>query len=216
MRILILVQGCDDSPYDDLMKTQMETWDSIDNPNTLTVYFIADSKASFSYFKGSKLYLACSEAYNMMHYRQKLALDIICEDDKVGQWDYIFRTNASSYVNKTELLEFAKSLPKEKCYCGIDGGSYASGAGVFLSRDVVDIIRANTDDSPTAYEDAFMGAIIGRAGVKITQGAKRFDIDHNNYNNIPKAYHYRCKSDTTDRSKDITAFKKIFEKYPNN
>ena len=119
-------------------------------------------------------------------------------------------------MNKNLLVEFAKTLPKEKCYCGINGGSYASGAGMFMSADVVDIVRTKTGIEPTAYEDAYIGAILGQNGITITPGAQRFEIDHNNYNNIPKCYHYRCKSNTEDRSKDINAFNKIFEKFPYN
>ena len=67
----------------------------------------------------------------MMHWKFLLTLREVINEE----WDYIFRTNTSSYVSKNRLIEFSKNLPKEKCYCGIDGGGFASGAGFFLSKD---------------------------------------------------------------------------------
>jgi len=206
--ILILVQACEDAPYGEMMKAQMNTWDKIAHPETETVYYISGEETKFV---GKKLYCQCSEAYNMMHWRNKIAMDIVCLEFK---FDYIFRTNASSYVNKKLLVEFSKTLPKEKCYCGIDGGNYASGAGVFMSPDVVDIVRKNTDTSPNAYEDAYMGAILGRNGITVTPGAKRCDVQA--VPDLPNCYHYRCKPDNGDRTKDIEAFYAIYNQYPNN
>lgn len=207
--IVILVQACDDAPYGEMMKAQMKTWDSIQNEDTKTIYYLSGD--SFTHFKGKKLYCQCSPDYNMMHWRNKIALDIVSLEYK---YDYIFRTNASSYVNKKLLVDFAKSLPKEKCYCGIDGGSYASGAGVFMSPDVVDIVRKKTGIEPTAYEDAYIGSILGQNGIKITEGAKRCDVQASA--DLPNCYHYRCKPDSGDRTKDIEAFYAIYNQYPNN
>jgi hypothetical protein len=213
--ILILVQSCDDAPYGEMMKAQMNTWDKIEHPETKTLYYLSEENAYDDYncYIGNKIYMLGSEAYDMMHWRQKLAFDHIKD---IGiNFDYLFRTNASSYVNKKLLVEFSKSLPKEKCYCGIDGGGYASGAGVFLSPDVVEILRTQTDESPTAYEDAYMGAILGRNGITVTPGAKRCDIS-SAQPNIPNCYHYRCKPDNGDRTKDIEAMYAIYNQYPNN
>lgn len=211
--ILILVQACDDAPYGEMMKAQMNTWDRIDHPECLTIYYLGNESSFTGESKstGKKLFLDCSEAYNMMHWRQKLALDYI---DVFYKFDYIFRTNASSYVNKKLLVEFAKSLPKEKCYCGIDGGGYASGAGVFLSPDVVEILRTQTDESPTAYEDAYMGSVLGRNGITVTPGAKRCDVQAGP--DLPNCYHYRCKPDDNNRQKDIDTMYAIYNQYPNN
>lgn len=207
MKILILVQGCDAPPYDKIQQSQMDTWDSIKVPGVETIYYISDESLPKGDFRidGDKLYVPCSEAYNMMHWRYKLALDVVALKD----WDYIFRTNTSSYVDKKMLLDFAKDLPKEKVYCGIKGGdNMASGCGVFLSRDVVNIFIDNFDDHPTPAEDCLMGTWCERKGVPVTEGARRHDYYFHS-GELPKLYHYRCKSDTEDRDKDIVAFKAI-------
>jgi len=204
--ILILVQACDIPPYDALMAAQKDTWDKIEHPETKTIYYISSDKTEKTHFKDNVLYTKCPSGYPMLHWSMKIACDEIWD----MEWDYVFRTNASSYIDKTLLVEFAKTLPKEGCYCGIDGGSYASGAGVFMSRDVIKILKDKLDDSPSDFEDAYMGIILGRNGVKLTPGARRVIVDHTNYSNIPHCYHYRCKSDNGDRTKDINAFYAIY------
>jgi hypothetical protein len=97
----------------------------------------------------------------------------------------------------------------EKCYCGIDGGGFASGCGVLISRDVAKIFKDQFDSYPTDSEDCLMGTYATRNGIEITKGAKRFDYYFADHSNIPNIYHYRCKSDTTDRTKDIQAFYNI-------
>ena len=76
MRILILVQTCDDAPYLEMTKAQMETWDSIEHPDCRTVYYISSKNGPFDHYtdKGKKLYLDCSEDYNMMHWRNNVRL----------------------------------------------------------------------------------------------------------------------------------------------
>jgi hypothetical protein len=202
MKILILVQACDDQPYSDLQKAQESTWNSINVKGVKTLYFLGGKETKL---RGNKLYVECSEAYNMMHWRCKLALDYTW----TMKWDYIFRTNASSYVDKNLLLEFAHTLNKENVYCGINGGGFASGSGFFLSRDAAWILRNELTDQPHGAEDVAIGETLNRNYIKVTPGAQRFDY-YPIKPSIPKVYHYRCKSDTMDRDKDIEAFNKIF------
>ena len=62
-------------------------------------------------------------------------------------FDYVFRTNSSSYVDRAALLRWVHGLPRSKCYAGSvhewEGISVVSGSGVLLSRDLV---RACVDD----------------------------------------------------------------------
>ncbi len=225
MKILILVQGCDDEPFKRLNHVQRLTWDKEEHPNVTTLFYLSDSKLPKDsvalHAKSKSLYVDGSEAYNMMHWRMKRTLDAVWDQD----WDFIFRTNSSSYINKNLLYEWALTQPLEKTYCGIDGGGFASGCGVLISRDLIDIIRKNIDEYPTDSEDCCMGSILSKRGYGVTKGAERFDVYFNAKHNIkhfsisgfPITYHYRCKSDTPDREKDVAAFIQIhkeFETWP--
>jgi hypothetical protein len=202
MKILILVQASDLPPYDKLQKGQRETWDSIEVEGVRTVYYLSGDNG----FVDDKLYLNYPDGYPMLHWKFKEAVDFVWDWD----WDIMFRTNASSYVDKELLVEKAKTLPTERLYCGKDGGSFASGCGFFISRDCLDILRKQLDEGATPYEDAIIGSVLGKNGITLTPGAERCDITHYNWD-IPDTYHYRCKSDNGDRDKDLIAFRKIYE-----
>jgi len=231
MKIIILVLGCEDYPYKAIQDGQMNTWDSVQVDNVDTYFYMGNDKhegetelvvqtivspfKEKSVTKHKKLFVPCSEDYNMMHWRYKLALDYIWNED----WDFIFRTNTSSYVDKQKLFDFANTMMTEKCYCGVDGGGYASGCGVLISRDVAKIFKDQFDSHPTDSDDCLMGTYATKNGIEVTKGAVRFDYYFNVFfngnerdnhcTNIPNIYHYRCKSDTIDRTKDIQAFHDI-------
>jgi hypothetical protein len=186
MKILIMVLSCVKPPYDALHAAQLNTWDSIDVKGVDTLYYWCDE-------------------YNMMHIPFREALK---ERVNLFDYDFIFRTNASSYVNKKALLLKAESLLKEKCYCGINGGGHASGSGVFISKDLFQYIIDGLKDEKHGAEDVYIGQVLKGHGIDVTPGAQRFDLTHKN-DILSTHYHYRCKSDTEDRSKDIIGFNKI-------
>jgi hypothetical protein len=208
-KVLILVQACDDAPYFDMQEAQQQTWDRMDVPGTETFYYYGNNKHNgLHVLDGKKLYCPCSEAYDMMHYRHKLAVEYLFSRD----WDFIFRTNASSYVHKEKLLQFAQTLPLTNCFVS-KGEKVMSGCGFFLSRDLVKIANDLIDDHPTPSEDMYIASVLNRAGYDLIEGGDRVDFNHHEEKPERECYHYRCKSDTEDRTKDIKAFEKLFRQF---
>jgi len=210
MKILILVLSSQNDIYPELRKTQQQTWDSVQVEGVETIYYIGGyGGIGLERINDSsqELHLPCSDGYNMMHYKFKQALLNI----DYSNFDFVFKTNASSYINKKLLLEFAETLQKEKCNCGIDGG-FASGCGVFFSPDCLDILKDIIDDHPVASEDSLMSSYLRKHDIGVTAGAKRIDITHSqNWCEVNNScYHYRVKHDY-DRQNDIMIMKKIFE-----
>lgn len=204
MRILILVQATKQEPWHSIIEAQKRTWDSIEEDGVDTLYYYSGD--TFDQV-GKDLYVRCPHEANMNNYRFKLALDWIFDSNCA--YDYIFRTNASSYVDKKRLKSFLKDKPRTNFYCGIDGGGFASGCGFALSTDLINILRT-IDDYPTESEDCLIGVYLERAGIKVTAGAQRFDYYFTG-GEVPLTYHYRCKSNDSDRSKDIKAFEHLFK-----
>jgi len=200
--------------YPELRKVQQETWDSMQVEGVETIYYIGGgTKAEFNRINDSsqELILECSDDYNVMHWKFKQALLHIDYSD----FDFIFKTNASSYINKELLLEFAETLPKIGCNCGIgNGGDFASGCGVFFSKDCLEILKDIIDELPVYSEDHLMSSYLSRHGIGVTDGAKRVDIDHTmNYCGVnTPCYHYRVKNQV-DRQNDLMLMKKLFEIY---
>lgn len=204
MKILILVLSCLDEPFDEVMNCQLETWDSIFVDGVKTIYYYGGGsgfKEINSYTRGFGANV--SEDYDMMHWKFLLTLREVINEE----WDYIFRTNTSSYVSKNRLIEFSKNLPKEKCYCGIDGGGFASGAGFFLSKDCANICLNEIKEERVPYEDVYIGDLLKKNGIEVTPGARRFDFYFSNTNDINynSDYHFRCKRYTTSKDEYINA-----------
>lgn len=206
-KIVILVLSCLEEPYYSIMKKQQETWDSIDIENIKTIYYYGGSSGFKQVGKKSFEYGAnCSDIYKMMHWKFILTLKEIINEE----WDYIFRTNTSSYIDKKRLLKFSENLPTEKCYCGINGGGFASGTGIFLSRDCVEIAINEFINHEIDCEDVYLGEILYKHNISVTPGAQRINFFEGGDIKKP-CYHYRCKSTNEDREYDIRAMDWLFK-----
>ena len=227
-KVLILVMS---SPkieiYDSMMKKQKETWDSIEVENVNTLFFYGDETAKTSYTIGKDLVVNTNDTTLNMPYKIKMVYDFVYD----MEWDYIFRTNASSYVDKKKLLNKAQTLPITQCYCGmkvvVGNVMFSSGAGTFYSRDCIDILRNTINDDyrmKSELDDVVEGTILNKANIKVTSGAFRSDYTHNDFDNFIKSiefndinpYHYRCRSlcevgvICDERKKEPIAFEKLF------
>lgn len=217
-KILILVMSSPSiEPYGELIKKQKETWDSVFVENVKTIFYYANPEISSPVLHGTNLSINIEENILNNTIKFKKSLQYVINMD----WDFIFRTNASSYIDKRRLLNYCQTLPIKGCYCGIDGGRFASGSGCFISRDLVECLINNISDNiQHIYEDAFTGDVIERfCGYGVRGGATRIEYNHSEKKKgLEKIlftevfpYHYRCKSLDGDRKKDLEAMDTIFK-----
>lgn len=200
MRILISVLTyLDNGIYSKFYEVQNETWDSIDIEGVETFYYIGGGeKKEIS----GKLVIndlpetIPNEGYKFINFLTQTINE---------EYDYIFHTNSSSYVDKKLLYEWLTDKPREKFYSGVKGNylgnSFASGCGFTLSKDVVKMLLENQNDWEHGYaDDATLGILLGKLGLTIYE-APRFDvIDYSG--DIPNNFfHYRCK--TNNRELDV-------------
>ena len=204
MRILILVLSYTKHPYNGMMQAQQETWDSNSKNVSVIYYHGVGNETKLGINDRAKFFIqtGCSDDYYMMHWKLKLALDKI-KGTQLDNYDFIFRTNSSSYINKERLLKHAETLPKERCYSGWSLGEKeaVSGAGIWLSPDMVDILREELPPGENIEEDILIGRILhGKHGIEILDDKTRFDVT--NVAEVPlDRYHYRFR--TPDRLQDI-------------
>lgn len=210
MRILILVLSYTELPWGGLMQSQWDTWGGTGN-NVDVVYYtgkglirsvdgrIKGEPANMQFYDDFEI--PVSDSYYEMHWKFKKALDHIANKP----YDFIFRTNSSSYINKKRLLKHAESLPKEKCFSGWSLGEKeaVSGAGIWLSPDMVKILREEIPPGENIEEDILIGRILhGKYGIEILDDKSRFDVTEENVEYAPlEAMHYRFK--TGNRLQDI-------------
>lgn len=205
MKILIMVLSFNEPPFSGFMQAQKDTWDKVQHRDVDVLYYHGGNITEMSYWK---LTVACSDDYDMMHWKFKLALDVI----NYHEYDFVFRTNSCSYIVKDKLLEVAKSLPKQQCYAGYQNGTYISGAGIFFSPDVLDILKAELTVDPHGAEDVLIGQILnGR--VPMIADNSRIDATVEGFNGSLDSYHFRAKTsnDLTERHRDVTNMIKLHQ-----
>lgn len=163
MKLLILVQACNDTPFKEVNDCQMETWDSEIVKDVKTIYYLGNNNNGGGFIEnGGRLLCPCSEEYNMMHWRMKLACDYVWDMD----WDVMFRTNSSTYVRKDRIKDYVDRMDKKVgVYSGVVSGGMVSGTGILMTRDVVEIIKDNMDNYPTDSEDCAIGTLLGKHGI---------------------------------------------------
>jgi hypothetical protein len=66
-------------------------------------------------------------------------------------FDYIFRTNTSSYLDTRQLLKYLEDQPKSGLYSGVidqvfGSMKFVSGAGILMSKDVVQRVCEKEDN----------------------------------------------------------------------
>ncbi len=219
-KILILVLS---SPsvdhYKKLMDKQKNTWNSKKYYEINTLFYYANPYIKETYVTGEDLILKTHESYSNLTHKMKLALEYSLSLD----WDYVFKTNASSYIDKEKILKLVEDLPSKKCYAGFiaeqSGLAFASGAGTFLSRDCVEILVSNLDKYTNLVDDLAVAQTLKDININ------PLEINHSRYNykfdlsfeeNIKNIFftdknpfHYRFRS-YKNREEEFILFDKIF------
>jgi len=223
MKILIMVLSYNEPPYSDLMKMQQQTFGSENVDNVYTIYYhgrrIRGGNLHFFTRYGSlhsnweRLEFDCTDAYYYMAEKFQLALKYAFDN---LDFDIIFRTNSSSYVNQKRLVEFAYTLPKTRLYGGWElegnaGYNVVSGAGIWLSPDTAKIVMDDINVLREREEDNLIAEILNNHRVKIIDDKSRIDVpSYFESDAIPlTSYHYRFK--TGDRQQDVKNMNKIHQ-----
>jgi hypothetical protein len=123
---------------------------------------------------------------------------------RIYEFDYIIRTNLSSFYIFPRLLKFLKTLPKTRCYCGshIGDGKTGSGCGFILSPDLIKGLvenKRNFWNITNTGDDVAIGKFLHRQGIRLLP-QKRMDFfslsDWYNKGSIPQdVFQFRVKND---------------------
>lgn len=204
-KILILVLSYAQEPFLSLMRAQQKTWAAQPEEN-IEIFFYHGGDRNDSIDKGAstELEFDITDEYYYMAGKFKRALQFVF--DLGIDFDLMFRTNSSSYVNIKKLKQFCATLPTEKIYGGWtigpdinhDGGYCVSGAGIFLSKNYADILRKEIDEKEQIEEDVLIGRILRKHGARPFDDQSR--LDYVNSPHLLEVYHVRFK--TGNRLKD--------------
>lgn len=208
-KILIMILSFKDAPYGQLMKAQQETFDSIKVEGVETIYYCGGYEQTTIHINdwSMECIYDITDNYFKMAGKFKRCLQQIHECG--NEYDFIFRSNSSSYLQKQRLKEFAATLPTEKLYAGktlVDVNDFSgisiSGAGIWLSRDTAEILRNEIDPNFEMEEDIYISRILRKRGVVALEDNSRYDVPDSIPDDISlNRYHYRCK--TGNRMQDV-------------
>lgn len=215
MKCLISVLSHNEEPFIKLENGIRETWMKHNVDNDIIFYY---GNSEHINIIGDRLYLDTKNEgfYNIGYKTIKMFEYCLNNYD----FDYIFRTNSSSYIRIDKLNQYLINKPKNNFYNAIigshDGITFASGAGYFLSRDLIELIIKNKEKWNHGYIDDVALALLLRNENITPTNSTRFDINEYNMNNLDNInldyfFHFRCKC--SDRNNDIEIFKQLDKKF---
>lgn len=220
MKILIMVLSVkDNSIYENLIKTIRYTWDSDIVDDVKTIYYYGNKGNDEIEIFGDEIFTKSNDnGISTIGYKVIESLEYVIDN---FQFDYLFKMNCSSYLNKKMLKDFLLDKPISKYCCGIIGNhnkiEFTSGSGSIFSRDIVELIVSNKKNwDHSLVEDVSIGKILKEKNIKLTKGERIDIINGIDYNLInKKCYHYRCKN-KNNRNLDISIMKELYKIHKKN
>lgn len=162
----------------------------------------------------SKIITNSPEDWSLIGLKTIMAFKHVLEN---YDFEYLFRTNTSSYLDTKGLLDFLEGKRKKSLYGGVVGkvfgkSEFASGAGILLSRDVVERIVAKSDDwKHGLVDDIAIADLVSRfQGPTVPLSPlPRLDLPTLDFarttdpETIRANFHFRCKSNSAQETIEI-------------
>jgi hypothetical protein len=128
------------------------------------------------------------------------------------RFDYVYRTNTSSYLSLPRLQEIVTAMPRTNCYAGFIGQypsgrcQFASGSGMLMSWDIaVRVGGTLTGWEWGTIDDVALGAFLAASEIS-PQPLPRVDtpsvddVEELSSEELRDAFHFRCKSPSEPRT----------------
>jgi hypothetical protein len=151
----------------------------------------------------------CHERYDTIFEKTRKAIEVLLVDH-----DYVVRTNISSLYDFAVLRR--SDLPTEDLYAGYvypDYGSFVSGSGMILSRDVAKKLLPPPDLTLSPCDDVAISQILRARGI-VPRSVPRFDYDYSKGPEqvvVGQHFHYRLRDvDDPQRVKERAATEHVF------
>lgn len=226
-KVLILIISSDDKPvYVELQKL----WRSYMHtcPTNVEAYFIKGNPNLTNLFKIEKdVIWSKTEESLIPGILNKTIISMEAMLPRLNEFDYVLRTNLSSFFVFDRMLKFLKGLPRHNCYCGsireFDSIYYIEGMGIYLSKDVVkEMVKEKNEllNQTWMFDDVVLGKFFQNRSL-IYLPVKRIDITKietwkNMRGKIPNdGFFFRLKNDDPDlrASDEVYVYKQMLRKF---
>jgi len=220
--IFLIISGADNK----VCANDLNIYKSLSSLATLYYEKMRD-KYNFQYFfceynndisekvceKGHFIYIKGHEEFHKIYEKTILSIEYI---NKIYTYDYLVRTNISSFWNIDHLFKYSNQLPRVGCLSGIYMfNHFISGTGIILSRDVSEYLLT----FPIGYtsDDVLISDNLKRkyAVFRLDDSLMYFCINDkiNIPDNIDNILYFRIKNNNRDL--DIEIFKLLLRKIYN-
>lgn len=182
IKLLVLVIASDQFPvYRELQKIWRESM-HYDRLHVESYFIKGDPNLEINYIiKDDIIWSQTDEGWTPASagVLNKTLLSLEALQPRFHEFDFILRTNLSSFYIFPRLLDFLKTLPKTGCYSGAPlGDNIASGAGFIMSPDVAELLIRGKNrlyNVAAMPDDCVIGHFLTEKGVKVTPHA-RLDV----------------------------------------
>jgi len=223
-RVLMLILSSDTNEYYRQFQSLWRQYIN-SNPNIDCYFYKADPNLEEEALLVDKntLVVKCEESLDKCYEKTLKAFEYF--SPQFNKYDYIFRTNLSSFVVFDHYLEFCKILPKSSmCSALIGTTSYGlqfpSGAGFTLTPDLATRLL---EEKPPLIEqdDVSIGQALKVWNIPIVPAPRtdiltNEDIIHSIQSNDKSIFHYRVKQLSGNRDYDIFILNGLLSKYYSN
>jgi len=216
MKIIILVLSSNNNKYNRLNETLRKTCFSENNEDIEIFYYYGNSDKLYQ--ENENIYCPVEETVNNIGRKTISAFEWVLNNKS---FDYIFRTNESSYIDLYNLKKFIEDKPRHNFYCAnpIFVNGLWVGAGVyFLSKDVVDLVsKYKQNIHHELPDDVALGFLMHDLKIPLAEMTKETlgTWDNIDFFNLPEdkidftQFYYRCRCH--DRMDDIRIMEKLHE-----
>jgi len=228
-RVLILIIASDHTPL--YIKLQ-SLWRSYmhSDPSRISAYFIkADPNLSANYYIHKDVIWSKTAECIIPGILNKTILSIEALLSQIDRFDYILRTNLSSFYVFPKLLQFLNSLPTKKCYSAHIGYNFrlnqhfGTGSGFILSTDVAKMLvhkKKRLFNNEFSNDDLVIARFLKQHKIKLIP-APRFDFYSMNdwlaskNSLLDKHFHFRIKNSNNAfrLEQDLYIYSQLIDKY---
>ncbi len=141
-RVLILTIGAQIHPWDKMIQTSLDTWDSFEVDGVENVFYCGEPVKENT---DKIIYFNIQESFFTMSRKMIQAFEWALKNK---EFDYILRANSSVYIDKKVLLDYIQDFPDNNVFAGIEVAAtpkWVVGWSYIISKDIIEKIVENKD-----------------------------------------------------------------------
>jgi len=168
--------------------------------------------------RDNTIFVKTLELYENIFYKSQQALKYF--ENRISEFNYIFRTNLSSFIVFSKYKNWLHTLPTYGVYNGsilwCSKHIYASGCGFTITPDIAKLF-IESDKKQILLDDITYGIICKENNIQVSSAPlnninfNNLESELNNFDSYECMFHYRLKSET--RNNDITLYKMLLGMY---